>query len=112
MKKIILLCGVLFLMEACVTTTTPSTTQTPTAASPEAEAKAITSKMKTVLDLNDLQEEKIMLINVVNFKVIKKLRETNEIEKLNSTKAKYQSEIKDVLDEPQYQKFLIEFKDL
>lgn len=101
---------------ACAPTTTP-TTGKPTAtvaetSSPEAKAKTVTDKMTQVLALSTEQADKVYMINVVNFKIVKRLRETNDTGKLPSTKEKYQNEIKDVLSGEQFSKFLTEFSEI
>jgi len=112
MKKSIAI-FVLLSFWACVPGTTPSqSTQTIATASPEVEAKVLTSKMKSALNLDAAQEEKVLMINVVNKKIVKRLRETNDTGKLPSTKEKYYSELKSVLTDNQYGKFLVEFKDM
>lgn len=112
MKNLIIL-GFIGLMLSCAPATTP-TTSTPKVAetSPEAEARVLTNKMKEVLVLDATQEEKVMMINVVNNKVVKRLRETNDTGKMSSTKEKFHSELKGVLSEDQFAKFLVEFKEL
>ncbi|MBP6619665.1 MAG: hypothetical protein KAX81_01875 [Leadbetterella sp.] len=98
---------------SCAPGTTP-TTSTPKVAetSPEAEARTLTTKMKTKLELDATQEDKILIINIVNNKILKRLRENNETDKLSSTKEKFHTELKAVLTESQFSKFLIEFPDL
>ncbi|MBK9509273.1 MAG: hypothetical protein IPP61_09410 [Cytophagaceae bacterium] len=80
--------------------------------SPEAKAKAVTDKMTQVLGLSTDQTDKVMMINVVNFKIVKRLRETNDTGKLPTTKEKYQNEMKEVLNEQQFTKFLTEFSEI
>lgn len=112
MKKLFFI-SLLFGTIACAPGTVPNTgTQSATIASPEAEAKALTTKMTSVLSLDAAQEEKILMINVVNTKVIKRLRESNDTAKLSTTKEKYHNELKEVLNENQFAKFLVEFKEL
>lgn len=98
---------------ACTNSPTTSVNNTVSnTLSPEAQARDLTTKMKSSLELSTEQEEKVLMINVVNLKVMKRLRENNETEKLNSTRDKYHSEIKVVLNEPQFAKFLEEFKEM
>ena len=52
------------------------------------------------------------MINVVNYKILKRLRENNETDKLSSTKEKFHQELKSVLTESQFEKFLVEFPNL
>jgi hypothetical protein len=94
--------------QSCVSTS-PSTTNTTAETSPESQAKTLTERMKTSLELDDIQTEKVLLINVVHFKILKRLRTSNEGDKIAATKQKYREEIKGVLTEPQFQKFLVEF---
>ena len=58
------------------------------------------------------KEDKILMINVVNYKILKRLRENNETDKLSSTKEKFHQELKSVLTESQFEKFLVEFPNL
>ena len=112
MKNIILLFTILSVF-ACAPGTMPSSgTNRVAETSPEAEARVLTTKMKTILSLDNVQDEKIMLINVVNIKVLKRLRENNETDKISSTKEKFHTELKSVLTESQFSKFLVEFPDL
>ncbi len=104
---------ILLVHVACVPGATPTSgTSVNTSVSPEAEARTVTSDMKDKLILDAAQEEKVFLVNVVNLKVLKRLRESNETSMLESTRNKYRSEIKGILSDVQYQKFLTEFKDL
>ncbi len=102
------------MMFGCAPGTTPTTSSTPKLSenSPEAEARNLTTKMKDKLLLNTAQEDKILMINVVNNKLIKRLRENNETDKLSSTKEKFHQELKSVLTESQFEKFLVEFPNL
>lgn len=81
-------------------------------ASPEAEARVLTDQMKSSLELDDTQLDKVMMVNVVNIKIIKKLKESNEVSKIDSTRVKYKSELKEILSQSQYAKFLTEFSEL
>jgi DNA recombination-dependent growth factor C len=101
-------------MFGCAPGITPTTSSIPKISenSPEAEARNLTTKMKDKLLLNAAQEDKILMINVVNNKVIKRLRENNETDKLSSTKEKFHTELKAVLTENQFSKFLVEFPGL
>jgi DNA recombination-dependent growth factor C len=114
MKNLIIILGIFCGTMACAPATTPTESTNKTIAtiiSPEAEAKSVTEKMKSVLALNEAQEEKVMMVNVINIKLMKKLRESKETDKMSSTKTKYQSEIKEILDEAQFAKFLVEFNE-
>lgn len=113
MKNILILI-VSLAMFACAPGTTPTSSNLPKVAesSPEAEARVLTSKMKDSLSLDAGQEDKILMINVVNNKVVKRLRENNETDKISSTKTKFHTELKGVLSEQQFSKFLVVFPDL
>lgn len=101
---------------SCAPATTPTSSKPATtvtdSSSPEAQAKAVTDKMTQSLALSTDQADKVLMINVVNFKIVKRLRETNDTGKLSSTKEKYQSEMKEVLNEQQFTKFLTEFSEI
>lgn len=113
MKNIIIGLVLLSGIVSCVPSSTP-TSSAPKAVeySPETEARELTTKMKTKLNLDTPQEDKILLINVVNYKILKRLRENNETDKLSSTKEKFHQELKSVLTESQFEKFLVEFPNL
>jgi hypothetical protein len=114
MKNLSLLIVLVITMFGCAPGTTPTISSTPKLSenSPEAEARNLTTKMKDKLLLDAAQEDKILMINVVNNKVIKRLRENNETDKLSSTKEKFHTELKAVLTENQFSKFLVEFPGL
>lgn len=114
MKNLIVFAILNFTLFSCVPGATPTTGSAPKAAetSPEAEARTLTTKMKTRLELDASQEEKVLMINVVNNKILKRLRENNETDKLSSTKEKFHTELKTVLSESQFSKFLVEFPGL
>ena len=111
MKNCIL---VLFVfLASCAPTSPPSSTnKTTNNASPEAEARILTDKMKSSLELDETQLDKVLMINVVNLKIIKKLKDANEVSKINSTKEKYKSELKEILNQSQFVKFLADFSEL
>ena len=110
MKNLICFIALVFSLNACVTGN--PTINTPTANSPEAQARSLTDKMKKSLVLDQTQTDKVMLVNVTNLKIIKKLKESNETSKIETTKEKYKSEIKQILNDNQYSKFLSDFSDL
>ena len=114
MKNLSLLIVLVITMLGCAPGTTPTTNSTPKLSenSPEADARNLTTKMKDKLFLDTVQEDKILMINVINNKLIKRLRENNETDKLSSTKEKFHQELKTVLTESQFEKFLIEFPNL
>lgn len=114
MKNLCFLLISLISFFGCAPGTTPTTSSTPKLSenSPEAEARNLTTKMKDKLLLDAAQEDKILMINVVNNKVVKRLRENNETDKLSSTKEKFHTELKAVLSESQFSKFLVEFPGL
>jgi len=99
-----------FLMMSCVGTSPSTSNQSST--SPELQARKRTTEMKNVLGLNTAQEEKVLLINVVNFSLLKKLTESNQTSQIPLTNEKYRTEIKEVLNPEQYGKFLEQFGNL
>jgi type VI protein secretion system component VasF len=109
MKAALILFVTLFLACQGCATAPQSTANTTSETSPESQAKTLTERMKTSLELDDAQTEKVLLINVVHFKILKRLRTSNENDKIAVTKQKYREEIKAVLSEIQYEKFLVEF---
>lgn len=113
MKKLILIFLGLYASSCAPVPNTNAGTSNQVSAdsSPESQAKILTEKMKESLTLNEAQAEKILMTNVINLKMIKRLRENRETDKLSSTKQKYQEEIKGILTEPQFTRFLAEFGD-
>lgn len=114
MKNLSLSIVLIITMFGCAPGTTPTSGSTPKISvnSPEAEARNLTTKMKDKLLLDVAQEDKVLMINVVNNKLTKRLRENNETDKLSSTKEKFHTELKAVLSESQFSKFLVEFPGL
>lgn len=80
--------------------------------SAEAQAKELTNRMKTVLGLDKTQEEKVLTINVVNQKLLQRIRENNEQGLAASTKENYHKELKAVLTADQFTKFRASFPEL
>ncbi len=111
MKNIILVL-IVFLVSCGPTSPPSSNNKTINNTSPEAEARILTDKMKSSLELDETQLDKVLMINVVNLKIIKKLKEANEVSKINSTKEKYKSELKEILTQSQFAKFLTDFSEL
>ena len=111
MKNLIIL-YIFFLMTSCASTSPSSNTSNQTSVSPEIQARKRTTEMKNVLGLNTVQEEKVLLINVVNFSLLKKLTESNQTGQIPMANEKYRSEIKEVLNPEQYNKFLEQFGNL
>lgn len=87
-----------------------SSSQSTTSA--EAQAKELTNRMKTVLGLDKTQEEKVLTINVVNQKLLQRIRENNEQGLAASTKENYHKELKAVLTADQFTKFRASFPEL
>lgn len=110
--KTILIILTLLISISCVTSPPSSNTSNQNTTSSETEARKLTTTMKNTLALNTSQEEKVLLINVVNISLIKKLRETNQTDQIPKTREKYRTEIKEVLNQDQYNKFLTEFGNL
>ena len=96
--------------QACVTG--PSSTSSSVKSSTEMEARRVTNEMKAVLNLDYTQEEKILVINVVNFAILKKFRDNNQTQEIATTKEKYKNEVKQVLNSSQFSKFLENFGNL
>jgi ABC-type Fe3+-hydroxamate transport system substrate-binding protein len=106
MKARSLFLGIFILFSAVACVTTQSSSILSSKSSTEMEARRVTSEMKTVLNLDNTQEEKVLLINVVNFAILKKLQDNNQTQEIVTTKEKYKNEIKQVLSSNQYSKFL------
>jgi DNA recombination-dependent growth factor C len=94
---------------SCITSPTSTGTSGQSSSSSEMEARRLTTEMKNVLALNSSQEEKVLVINVINLSLLKKLRESNQLDQISKTKENYRSEMKEVLNSDQYSKFLTEF---
>lgn len=115
MKTIGLSFLIVFVLLSCAPGTTPTTgtSSTPSSnqsVSPESEARVKTQKMKTALGLTADQESKVMLINTVNLKLIKSLRESNQADKLPATRENYLKELEGVLTPAQFAKYKQEFE--
>lgn len=82
------------------------------ASSAEAQARELTNRMKTVLNLDKAQEEKVLTINVVNQKLLQRIRENNEQGLAASAKENYHKELKAVLSAEQFAKFRTSFPEL
>jgi ATP-dependent Lon protease len=97
---------------SCATTSPSSSgksTQGIAQISPESQARNITEKMKSALDLDQNQYDKALTVNVVNQKIMKRLRESKDTAQMSSTRTKYQEEMKAILTQSQYDIFLKEF---
>jgi hypothetical protein len=80
--------------------------------SPESKARDLTNRMRTVLDLDKAQEEKALSINLVNQKLLQRMRESNDQSIAKTTRENYHKELKAVLSEAQFAKFRSSFPDL
>lgn len=109
MKGLIIAILITFGLNSCIAPPTSTGTASQGTSSSEMEARRLTTLMKNSLALNALQEEKVLVINVVNLSLLKKLRESNQTDQISKTQAKYKSEMKEVLNTDQYTKFLTEF---
>jgi DNA recombination-dependent growth factor C len=96
-------------VSSCIAPPTSTGTTNQGTSSSEMEAKRLTTQMKNSLVLNASQEDKVLVINIVNISLMKKLRESNQTDQIPKTQAKYKSEMKEVLNSDQYNKFLTEF---
>lgn len=85
-------------------TSAPSTSGQGTYTSPEAKAKDLTSKMVSILSLDKVQEDKVLTINVINEKLLQRLRPDQQ-SSIQATKENYHKELKGVLTSPQFEKF-------
>ena len=113
MKKLIITIGLALAMGACATGGGLSTGQTTTqTSSAEAQAKDITTRMKSVLSLDRTQEDRVLSINVVNQKLIQRSRQSNDTAMALTAKENYHKEMKNVLSNEQFQKFTISFPEL
>lgn len=109
MKGLIIAILITFGLNSCIAPLTSTGTVSQGTSSSEMEARRLTTQMKNSLALNASQEEKVLVINVVNLSLLKKLRESNQTDQIPTTQAKYKSEMKEVLNSDQYSKFLTEF---
>ena len=82
------------------------------ASSAESQAKDLTGRMKTHLSLSKAQEDKVLSINVVNQKLLQRIRENNEQGLAASAKENYHKELKAVLTPEQFTKFRASFPEL
>jgi len=117
MKKLIGIALAGMLMTACATGGGLSTgggggQASSQVSSAESQAKELTNRMKTVLSLNKTQEDKVLSINVVNQKLLQRIRENNEQSLAASTKENYHKELKAVLTAEQFSKFRTSFPEL
>jgi DNA recombination-dependent growth factor C len=109
MKGLIITILMTFGFNSCIAPPTSTGTNSQGTSSSEMEAKRLTTQMKNSLVLNASQEDKVLVINIVNISLMKKLRESNQTNQIPETRAKYKSEMKKVLNADQYSKFLTEF---
>jgi DNA recombination-dependent growth factor C len=109
MKGLIIAIIMTFGVSSCIAPPVSTGTTNQGTSSSEMEARRLTTEMKNTLDLNPSQEDKVLIINIVNLNLMKKLRESNQTDQIHKTQAKYKSEMKEVLNSDQYSKFLSEF---
>ena len=101
------------MMASCATGGSLSSGQTTTqSVSAEAQAKELTNKMKTLLTLDKTQEDRVLSINVVNQKLLQRIRQSNDQSIVASTKENYHKELKGVLSTDQFSKFRTSFPNL
>lgn len=101
------------MMTSCATGGSVSSGQTTSqTVSAEAQAKELTGRMKTVLALDKSQEERVLSINVVNQKLLQRIRQSNDQSMAASTKETYHKELKGVLSADQFSKFRTSFPNL
>lgn len=80
--------------------------------SAEAQAKELTGRMKNTLNLDKTQEDRVLSINIVNQKLLQRIRENNEQGLAASAKENYHKELKAVLSADQFTKFRTSFPEL
>lgn len=117
MKKLIGTVMVAMLMGACATGGGLSTgggggQASSQVSSAESQARELTNRMRTALNLSKVQEDKVLSINVVNQKLLQRIRENNEQNLAASTKENYHKELKAVLTADQFSKFRTSFPGL
>jgi hypothetical protein len=119
MKTLVMSTLTVFALASCAPGTTPTrstgssapnSSSTNQSISPEAEAKAKTQRMKTVLGLSAEQESKVMLANTVNIKLVRSLRDSNQTDKLAATRESYFQELQSILTPEQFAKYKQEFE--
>ena len=117
MKRLIAIVSVGLLLGACATggglTTGSSGGQSSArVSSAESQARDLTNRMRTVLNLSKVQEDKVLSINVVNQKLLERIRENNEQSLVASTRENYHKELKTILTSDQFSKFRSSFPEL
>lgn len=114
MKRLLGVILVSALLASCATGASPSSGQSTTqnSSSAEAQARELTNKMKTILGLDKPQEDRVLTINVVNQKLLQRIRQNNEQNLAASAKESYHKELKGVLSTEQFSKFRSSFPDL
>ncbi len=115
MKKVIVTVLVGVLMSACATgggLSTGGREASSQVSSAESQAKELTNRMRTVLSLSKVQEDKVLSVNVVNQKLLQRIRENNEQGLAASTKENYHKELKNILSADQFSKFRSSFPEL
>ena len=114
MKKLVAVTMITtMLMGACATGGSLNTGQSSTqVSSAESQARDLTNRMRTVLSLSKVQEDKILSINVVNQKLLQRIRENNDQGLAASTRQNYHKELQAVLTTDQFSKFRTSFPQL
>lgn len=113
MKKIALFIGLAFAAASCASGGSLSSSQsTSDNTSAEAQAKELTNRMTSVLNLNGTQQSRVLSINVVNQKLIQRSRQSNDANLAASTKENYHKELQGVLSTEQFSKFRTSFPNL
>ena len=113
MKKVITAIFLSAVLAGCATGGGLSSSQNGSSSvSAEAQAKNLTSRMKTTLSLDKNQEDRVLQINVVNQKLLQRLRQNNEESLISSAKENYHKELKGVLTSDQFTRFRSSFPDL
>lgn len=76
--------------------------------SPEAQAQVKTQNMKETLSLTAEQVDKVLVINTVNLKTLKYLKDNNEISKIEAAQKTYLGELEKVLTKEQFDAYKLQ----
>lgn len=118
MKKYLLVISVfvIAITQSCAPATQTTTSGTGTnsnarigqESSPEAQAQVKTQSMRDSLKLSAEQVDKVLVINTVNLKTLKYLKDNNEISKIEAAQKTYLGELEKVLTKEQFDAFKIQ----
>lgn len=77
-------------------------------ASPEAQAQLKTQSMRESLSLTAEQVDKVLVINTVNLKTVKYLKDNKETDKLDAAQKTYMTELEKVLTKEQFEAYKVQ----